>query len=88
MQNFMVSQNNEPTMQTASIRQNYLKVIGVHVYDTVVTEPETRFPVFFFSTEFVNYRQGMCRLIMAGTRRVRTALQLNSRKQFYHISCI
>lgn len=48
MQNFMVSQNNELTMQTASIRQNYLKVIGVHVYDTVVTEPETRFPVFFF----------------------------------------
>lgn len=47
----MVSQNNELTMQTASIRQNYLKVIGVHVYDTVVTEPETRFPVFFF-TEF------------------------------------
>lgn len=83
----MVSQNNELTMQTASIRQNYLKVIDVHVYDTVVTEPETRFPVFFF-TEFVNYRQGMGRLIMAGTRRVRTALQLNSRKQFYHISCI
>lgn len=44
----MVSQNNELTMQTASIRQNYLKVIGVHVCDTVVTEPETRFPVFFF----------------------------------------
>lgn len=87
MQNFMVSQNNELTMQTASIRQNYLKVIGVHVCDTVVTEPERRFPVFFF-TEFVNYRQGMGRLIMAGTRRVRTALQLNSRKQFYHISCI
>lgn len=45
----MVSQNNEPTMQTASIRQNYTWRLLVYMYMTQWLQNQKRGSQYFFS---------------------------------------